>query len=104
MELPVYLYSIAMLFLLIINYIFIAGSFGFFGDYNALSIEFAYTMGRTELVNETVNIDTRMDALLEGTETFTLSLTSSGLNDSQNSTTLSILDGNCKLLVLFNFF
>ena len=101
MELPVYLYSIAMLFLLIINYIFIAGFFGFFGDYTAYYMEFTYMTGRTELVNETVNIDTRMDAFLEGTETFTLSLTSSGLNGAQNSTTLSILDGNCKLLVLF---
>ena len=93
-----------MLFLLIINYIFIAVSFGFFSDYNAYSMEFTYLVGTAGLINETVNIVTRMDSFLEGTETFTVSLTSSGHNDTQNSTTLSILDGNCEFLLLFNYY
>ena len=52
---------------------------------------------------ESVNIFTATDNDLEGTETFTLSLTSSGLNGTQISTTLSIQDGNCELLIYIIF-
>ena len=100
---PVYLCSLAMIFLLIINYISIAGSSFPPTDYNSYSMEFPYMMG-TELINETLIIDTMVDLYLEDIETFTLLLTSTGLNGSRNSIALRIQDGNGELLVLFDYY
>ena len=66
------------------------------------SMDYIYPLGTVGTQTETLNIITLTDTLLEDTETFILSLTSTGLNGFQSQTTLSIQDANCELLVVLH--
>ena len=92
-----------MLFSLVIDYTSITATTPF-ADYNTFNQQYMYSMGTVGTQTETPSIITLTDTFLEDTETFILSLTSTGLNGFQTQTILSIQDANCELLVVLHFF
>ena len=90
-----------MLFSLVIDYTSITAA-TVLADYTTFNQQYTYTMGTVGMQTETPSIITLTDTSLEDTETFILSLTSTGLNGFQTQTTLSIQDANCELLVVLH--
>ena len=72
-------------------------------DYTTLNQELTFTMGETGTLTQTATIATMADTVLENTETLSLSITSTGLNNFNTQRTLSIQDGNCELLIALHF-
>ena len=72
-------------------------------DYTTFSVEITFLMGFTGTLTQTAAIATMTDTLLENTETLSLSVTSTGLNNFTTQRTLNIQDGNCELLVALHF-
>ena len=90
-----------MLFSLVIDYTSITAATAP-ADYTTFNQQYTYPMGTVGTQTETPSIITLTDTFLEDTETFILSLTSTGLNGFQTQTTLSIQDANCELLVVLH--
>ena len=72
-------------------------------DYTTLNEIVEFTMGATGTLTQMATIATMADALLENTETLSLSITSTDLNNFNTQRTLSIQDGNCELLIALHF-
>ena len=68
-------------------------------DYTASNQLVSFLTGATGTLTQTATIATMADTVLENTETLSLSITSTGLNNFNTQRTLSIQDGNCELLV-----
>ena len=72
-------------------------------DYTILNQEITFAMGATGTLTQLATIATMTDTVLENTETLSLSVTSTGLNNFNTQRILSIQDGNCELLVALHF-
>ena len=72
-------------------------------DYTTLSQELTFFMMATGTLTQTATIATMTDTVMENTETLSLSITSTGLNNFNTPRTFNIQDTNCELLVALHF-